>query len=218
MNYTELSAALVAYTENTGQDFADNIPTFVQQAEKRIYNTVQLASLRKNVTGVTTINNKYLSCPDDFLSVYSLAVVDGTGEYQYLLDKDVNFIRAAYPTPATTGVPKYYALFGPQSADTKELTFILGPTPSAEYTVELHYFYYPESIVTAGNTWLGDNFDPVLLYGSLVEAYTYMKGEQDLIQLYNSKYMEALAILKQLGDGKQRQDAYRSGQVRNPVS
>lgn len=218
MNYTELSAALVAYTENTGQDFADNIPTFVQQAEKRIYNTVQLTSLRKNVTGVTTINNKYLSCPNDFLSVYSLAVVDGTGEYQYLLDKDVNFIRAAYPTPATTGVPKYYALFGPQSTNETELAFILGPTPGAEYTVELHYFYYPESIVTAGTTWLGDNFDPVLLYGSLVEAYTYMKGEQDLIQLYNSKYMEALAILKQLGDGKQRQDAYRSGQVRNPVS
>lgn len=218
MNYTELSAALVAYTENTGQDFADNIPTFVQQAEKRIYNTVQLTSLRKNVTGVTTINNKYLSCPNDFLSVYSLAVVDGTGEYQYLLDKDVNFIRAAYPTPATTGVPKYYALFGPQSNNETELAFILGPTPGAEYTVELHYFYYPESIVTAGTTWLGDNFDPVLLYGSLVEAYTYMKGEQDLIQLYNSKYMEALAILKQLGDGKQRQDAYRSGQVRNPVS
>lgn len=218
MNYTQLSAALVAYTENTGQDFADNIPTFVQQAEKRIYNTVQLTSLRKNVTGVTTINNKYLSCPNDFLSVYSLAVVDGTGEYQYLLDKDVNFIRAAYPTPATTGVPKYYALFGPQSTNETELAFILGPTPGAEYTVELHYFYYPESIVTAGTTWLGDNFDPVLLYGSLVEAYTYMKGEQDLIQLYNSKYMEALAILKQLGDGKQRQDAYRSGQVRNPVS
>jgi hypothetical protein len=218
LNYTELSAALVAYTENTGQDFADNIPTFVQQAEKRIYNTVQLTSLRKNVTGVTTINNKYLSCPNDFLSVYSLAVVDGTGEYQYLLDKDVNFIRAAYPTPATTGVPKYYALFGPQSTNETELAFILGPTPGAEYTVELHYFYYPESIVTAGTTWLGDNFDPVLLYGSLVEAYTYMKGEQDLIQLYNSKYMEALAILKQLGDGKQRQDAYRSGQVRNPVS
>ena len=163
MNYTELSAALVAYTENTGQDFADNIPTFVQQAEKRIYNTVQLTSLRKNVTGVTTINNKYLSCPNDFLSVYSLAVVDGTGEYQYLLDKDVNFIRAAYPTPATTGVPKYYALFGPQSTNETELAFILGPTPGAEYTVELHYFYYPESIVTAGTTWLGDNFDPVLL-------------------------------------------------------
>jgi len=218
LNYTELSAALVAYTENTGQDFADNIPTFVQQAEKRIYNTVQLTSLRKNVTGVTTASNKYLSAPSDFLSVYSLAVVDGSGEYQYLLDKDVNFIRAAYPTPNSTGVPKYYALFGPRSDMETELSLILGPTPAAAYEVELHYFYYPESIVTAGNTWLGDNFDPVLLYGSLVEAYTYMKGEQDLIQLYNSKYMEALAILKQLGDGKQRQDAYRSGQVRNPIS
>lgn len=218
MNYTELSTALVAYTENTGQDFADNIPTFVQQAEKRIYNTVQLTSLRKNVTGVTTLNNKYLSAPTDFLSVYSLAVVDGAGEYQYLLDKDVNFIRAAYPIPTSTGVPKYYALFGPRSDNETEISFILGPTPGAEYTVELHYFYYPESIVTAGTTWLGDNFDPVLLYGSLVEAYTYMKGEQDLIQLYNSKYMEALSILKQLGDGKQRQDAYRSGQVRNAIT
>lgn len=218
MNYTELSAALVAYTENTGQDFADNIPTFVQQAEKRIYNTVQLTSLRKNVTGVTTANNKYLSAPTDFLSVYSLAVVDGAGEYQYLLDKDVNFIRAAYPIPTSTGVPKYYALFGPRSDMETEISFILGPTPGTEYTVELHYFYYPESIVTAGTTWLGDNFDPVLLYGSLVEAYTYMKGEQDLVQLYNSKYMEALAILKQLGDGKQRQDAYRSGQVRNAIT
>jgi len=218
LNYTELSTALVAYTENTGQDFADNIPTFVQQAEKRIYNTVQLTSLRKNVTGVTTLNNKYLSAPTDFLSVYSLAVVDGAGEYQYLLDKDVNFIRAAYPIPTSTGVPKYYALFGPRSDNETEISFILGPTPGAEYTVELHYFYYPESIVTAGTTWLGDNFDPVLLYGSLVEAYTYMKGEQDLIQLYNSKYMEALSILKQLGDGKQRQDAYRSGQVRNAIT
>lgn len=217
MNYAELSAALVAYTENTGQDFADNIPTFVQQAETRIYNTVQLTSLRKNVTGVTTANNKYLSAPSDFLSVYSIAVVDGAGEYQYLLDKDVNFIRAAYPIPTATGVPKYYALFGPQSTNETEISFILGPTPGTAYEVELHYFYYPESIVTAGNTWLGDNFDPVLLYGSLIEAYTYMKGEQDLMQLYNQKYMEALATLKQLGDGKQRQDAYRSGQVRNPV-
>ncbi len=217
MNYAELSAALVAYTENTGTDFADNIPTFVQQAETRIYNTVQLAALRKNVTGVVTLNNKYLSAPLDFLSVYSLAVIDGSGEYQYMLDKDVNFIRAAYPSPSSTGIPKYYAIFGPQSTNASELSFIIGPTPDDDYTVELHYFYYPESIVTAGNTWLGDNFDPVLLYGALVEAYTYMKGEADLLNLYNQKYTEGLAILKELGDGKQRQDAYRSGQARIPV-
>lgn len=217
LNYTELSAALVAYTENTGQDFADNIPTFVQQAEMRIYNIVQLPALRKNMMGVVTADNKYLSAPNDFLSVFSLAVIDGTGEYQYMLDKDVNFIRAAYPTPTATGVPKYYAIFGPQSNQTTELSFILGPTPDDDYDVELHYFYYPESIVTAGTTWLGDNFDPVLLYGSLVEAYTYMKGEADLLALYGQKYMEALAILKGLGDGKQRQDAYRSGQARIAV-
>ena len=217
MNYAELSAALVAYTENTGTDFADNIPTFVQQAETRIYNTVQLAALQKNVTGVVTLNNKYLSAPLDFLSVYSLAVIDGSGEYQYMLDKDVSFIRAAYPSPSSTGIPKYYAIFGPQSTNASELSFIVGPTPDDDYTVELHYFYYPESIVTAGNTWLGDNFDPVLLYGALVEAYTYMKGEADLLNLYSQKYTEGLAILKELGDGKQRQDAYRSGQARIPV-
>lgn len=217
MNYAQLSAALVAYTENTGQDFADNIPTFVKQAETRIYNTVQLPSLRKNMMGVVTAGNKYLSAPDDFLSVFSLAVIDGASEYQYMLDKDVNFIRAAYPTATATGVPKYYAIFGPQSTNATELSFILGPTPDVDYQVELHYFYYPESIVTAGTTWLGDNFDPVLLYGSLVEAYTYMKGEADLLALYGQKYMEALAILKELGDGKQRQDAYRSGQARIQV-
>jgi len=217
LNYTQLSAALVAYTENTGQDFADNIPTFVKQAETRIYNTVQLPSLRKNMMGVVTAGNKYLSAPDDFLSVFSLAVIDGASEYQYMLDKDVNFIRAAYPTATATGVPKYYAIFGPQSTNATELSFILGPTPDVDYQVELHYFYYPESIVTAGTTWLGDNFDPVLLYGSLVEAYTYMKGEADLLALYGQKYMEALAILKELGDGKQRQDAYRSGQARIQV-
>ncbi len=217
MNYTQLSAALVAYTENTGQDFADNIPTFVQQAEKRIYNTVQIPALRKNMIGTATMNNKYLSAPNDFISVYSMAVVYGAGEYQYALDKDVNFIRAAYPTPNATGTPKYYAIFGPQSDNATELSFILGPTPDDDYQVELHYFYYPESIVTAGNTWLGDNFDPVLLYGALVEAYTYMKGEAELLSQYSQKYIEALSILKQLGDGKQRQDAYRSGQTRVAV-
>jgi hypothetical protein len=218
MNYTQLSAAIQAYTENPSADFVAEIPTFVQQAEQRIYNSVQFPSLRKNVTGSTTGNNKYLACPSDFLAVYSMAVVDGTGAYEYMLNKDVNFIRQAYPVPTDTGLPRYYALFGPQSNDPNELTFILGPTPDATYVVELHYFFYPQSIVTAGTSWLGDNFDTVLLYGSLVEAYTYMKGEQDMLQLYNTKYMEALALAKRLGDGMERQDAYRSGQFRQPVN
>jgi len=221
MNYAALSSAIQAYTENTEADFVANIPVFVQQAEQRIYNNVQFPSLRKNVTGVTTINNKYVSCPSDFLAVYSFAVVDGTlasGTYEYLLNKDVNFIRQAYPQADDTGLPRYYALFGPQSANDAELTFILGPTPDSNYNVELHYYYYPESIVTASTTWLGDNFDSVLLYGSLVEAYTYMKGEADMMQLYNGKYMEAMALAKRLGDGMERQDAYRSGQFRQKVT
>ena len=221
MNYTELQTAICDYTQNFESDFVANIPVFVQQAEQRIYNTVQFPSLRKNVTGSTSQDNKYLSCPNDFLSVYSMAVIDGTGAYEYLLNKDVNFIRQAYPNPNTDkAIPKYYALFGPTVSGatiSDELSFILGPTPDAAYSVELHYYYYPESIVTANTTWLGDNFDSVLLYGSLVEAYTYMKGEQDMMQLYNQKYMEALALAKRLGDGMERQDAYRSGQYRQPV-
>ena len=218
MNYTQLTAALCDYTQNFDQDFIDNIPVFVKQAEQRIYNTVQFPSLRSNVTGSTSASNKYLACPNDFLAVYSLAVIDALGNYEYLLNKDVNFIRQAYPNPTSTGTPKYYAIFGPQSADVKELTFILGPTPNAAYGVELHYYYYPESIVTAGQTWLGDNFDTVLLYGSLVEAYTFMKGEADMLTLYNTKYAEALALAKRLGDGLERQDAYRSGQYRQAVT
>ena len=218
MNYAALSAAIQAYTENTEADFVAEIPVFVQQAEQRIYNSVQFPSIRKNVTGSTSSSNKYLGCPSDFLAVYSMAVVDGTGAYEYLLNKDVNFIRQAYPVPTDTGLPRYYALFGPQSNDVNELSFILGPTPDATYVVELHYYYYPESIVTASTTWLGDNFDSVLLYGSLVEAYTYMKGEQDMMALYNGKYQEALALAKRLGDGMERQDAYRSGQFRQKVT
>jgi hypothetical protein len=218
MNYTQLSANIQAYTENTEANFVAEIPVFVQQAEQRIYNTVQFPSLRKNVTGSVSTNNKYLSCPSDFLAVYSLAVVDGTGAYEYLLNKDVNFIRQAYPQPTDTAIPRYYALFGPQSGNAAELSFILGPTPDAIYTVELHYFFYPESIVTAQTTWLGDNFDSVLLYGSLVEAYTYMKGEADLMSFYNTKYQEALMLAKRLGDGMERQDAYRSGQFRQKVT
>jgi hypothetical protein len=218
MNYAALSAAIQAYTENTEADFVANVPVFVQQAEQRIYNSMQFPSIRKNVTGSTSANNKYLGCPNDFLAVYSIAVIDATGAYEYLLNKDVNFIRQAYPQPTDTAIPKYYALFGSQSNDVNELTFILGPTPDATYGVELHYYYYPESIVTAGTTWLGDNFDSVLLYGSLVEAYTYMKGEQDMMALYNQKFMEALALAKRLADGMERQDAYRSGQFRQKVT
>jgi hypothetical protein len=212
MNYTQLVTAVSDYTENTFTTSEMN--TFINQAEQRIYNSVQFPSLRKNVTGTITANNKYLSCPLDYLSSYSLAVVDATGAYEYLLNKDVNFIRQAYPQPTDTAIPKYYALFGPNSAVANELSFILGPTPDATYTVELHYFYYPESIVTAATTWLGDNFDSVLLYGTLVEAYTFMKGETDMMQLYDGKYKEALQLAKRLGDGLERSDSYRSGQFR----
>ena len=214
MNYAALSAAIQDYTQNYEQEFVANIPVFVKQAEQRIYNTVQFPSLRKNVTGNLTPNNKYLSCPIDFLSVYSMAVVDTTGAYEYLLNKDVNFIRQAYPTPTDTGTPKYYALFGPTFSASTELSFILGPTPNLNYQVELHYFFYPDSIVTSNTTWLGDNFDTVLLYGSLVEAYTFMKGEADMMALYDGKYKEALSLAKRLGDGLERSDAYRSGQAR----
>ncbi len=221
MNYTQLSDAIQAYTENISSDFVAQIPVFVTQAEQRIYNSVQFPSLRKNMTGVMQDGNKYLSAPDDFLSTYSLAVIDADGNYEYLLNKDVNFIRQAYPNPNDKAIPKYYALFGPRVTNgliTDELSFILGPTPDANYNVELHYYYYPESITVAsdGQTWLGDNFDTVLLYGSLVEAYTYMKGEQDMMAMYNQKYMEALSLAKRLGDGLERSDAYRSGQFRAP--
>jgi hypothetical protein len=217
MNYAELRQAIKDYTENFEQTFDDNIPVFVKEAEKRIYNTIQFPSLRKNVTGNLTAGNKYLSAPSDFLSVYSLAVVVN-GEYTYLINKDVNYIREAYPNPNATGVPKVYAIFGPQYTFPNELSFILGPTPNSGYLAELHYFFYPESIVTAGTSWLGDNFDPVLLYGSLREAYLFMKGEPDLIQNVEQKYAEALGQAKRLGDGLERQDAYRSGQVRVPVT
>jgi hypothetical protein len=218
MNYSELSSAIQAYTENTESNFVAEIPVFVKQAEQRIYNTVQFPSIRKNVTGVMATGNKYLACPSDFLAVYSMAVINADGTYDYLLNKDVNYIRQAYPLPTDTATPKYYALFGPQSTNAAELSFILGPTPDANYNVELHYYFYPESIVTAGTTWLGDNFDSVLLYGSLVEAYTYMKGEADMMALYNTKYQEALGLAKRLGDGMERQDAYRSGQYRQKVT
>jgi hypothetical protein len=228
MNYTQLVAAIESYTENqfpvtyladgSTVSSTEQINRLIEQAEQRIYNSVQFPSLRRNVTGTASVANKYLACPADFLAVYSMAVIDATGSYEYLLNKDVNFIRQAYPKPTDTAIPKYYALFGPSYFNSNELTFILGPTPDAQYSIELHYFYYPESIVTANTTWLGDNFDSVLLYGSLVEAYTYMKGEADLITLYNTKYNEALALAKRLGDGMERGDAYRDGQIKLKVT
>ena len=225
MNYAQLVIAIQDYTENSFNYSTDPTPidTFIKQAEQRIYNSVQFPSIRKNVTGVTTASNKYLSCPGDFLAVYSIAVETDDGQ-EFLLNKDVNFIRQAYPKATDTATPKYYALFGPTTTSgaspvvTNELSFILGPTPDSAYNVELHYYYYPESIVTASTTWLGDNFDSVLLYGSLVEAYTYMKGEADIMAFYNTKYQEALALAKRLGDGMEKQDQYRSGSYRQAVT
>jgi hypothetical protein len=212
MNYTQLVAEIQSYTENQFQ--TTDINTFITQAEQRIYNTVQLPALRKNVTGTTTSGNKYLAIPAGWLSTFSLAVINADNEYLYLLNKDVNFIRQSFPDTDSDfyGVPQYYAVFDNSA-------FILGPTPDASYNVELHYFYYPESITTVvgGQTWLGDNFSSTLLYGSLLEAYTYMKGEADVIANYKARYDEAMFLLKQLGDGKDRQDAYRSGQVRVKV-
>lgn len=220
MNYTELVTAVSDYCENSFSTADMN--NFIRQAESRIYNTVQIANLRKDMTGVLVSGNKYLACPGDFLSTYSLAIypASGVGDYLYLLNKDVNFMREAYPNPATTGKPKHYAIFGPQSVNTNELTFILGPTPDANYKTELHYYYYPESIVDASTTWLGDNFDSVLLYGALCESSVYMKSapEDGMYKMYQERYVQAIALLKNLGDGKQRGDAYRDGQVRAMVS
>jgi len=279
MNYSQLVTQVNDYCENSFP--TDNMNVFIRQAEQRIYNTAQPANLRKNVTGVLTTGNKYLQCPADFLSVYSLAVypyntttatgtsgqktivvasttgiavgqqatgtgigtnavvrsivgttvtltvansgaVSGSvifqGDYLYLLNKDVNFIREAYPLSAFASEPKHYAIFGPRSDDVNELTFIVGPTPSAAYNAELHYNYYPESIVTATTTWLGDNFDSVLLYGTICEAYTYMKGEEGMVKLAQDRYIQAIALYKNLSDGKQRADAYRDGQFRTAVA
>ena len=216
MNYSDLVTAVSDYCENTFPTVDMN--TFIKQAEQRIYNTAQPANLRKNVTGDLTAGNKYLQCPGDFLSVYSLAVYpSGGGDYLYLLNKDVNFMREAYPNPATTGKPKHYAIFGPDSGAPNELSFILGPTPDLAYKAELHYYYYPESIVTANTTWLGDNFDSVLLYGTICEAFVYMRQEGDMVKLAQDRYVQAIALYKNLADGKQRMDAYRDGQVRNAV-
>ena len=230
MNYVQISNALKAYLENefpqtvSSVTSVEQINYFLRQAEQRIYNSIQFPSLRKNVTGTTTQSFPYLSAPGDFLSVYSMAVIDPTtGAYEYLLNKDVNYIREAFPFPATSGKPTHYALFGPTTTNdtppiiTNELSFLLGPTPNMPYTVELHYFFYPESIVTANTTWLGDNFDSVLLYGAMLEAATFMKTDKDVMENYVGRYNEALALAKRLGDGLERQDAYRSGQYRQPV-
>ena len=241
MNYSTLFLTIKGYLESDFPDTifygtdgttattltsVEQINTFITQAEQRIYNSIQFPSLRKNVTGTATNNNKYLSCPTDFLASYSLAVIDPTtGAYSFLLNKDVNFIRESYPTPTDKGAPAYYALFGPTTTNatppvpTTELSFLLGPTPDATYSIELHYYYYPESITTtsSGQTWLGDNIDSVLLYGAMVEACTFQKAEADIYTAYNTKYQEALMLAKRLGDGLERQDAYRSGQARIPV-
>jgi hypothetical protein len=215
VNYAELVSAIKGYAENdfptTAGSFTstNQLNTFIEQAEQRIYNSIQFPAIRKNVTGTTTSGNKYLAAPADFLASYSLAAIDGSGNYEYLLNKDVNFIRAAYPSPTDSGTPAYYALFD-------ENTFILGPTPNANYTMELHYYYYPTSIVTAGTSWLGDNFDSVLLYGALLEAAAFMKSDVDTMKNYTDRYNEALLLAKRLGDGMDRSDAYRSGQFRMP--
>lgn len=212
MNYATLSTLIQQYCESTETSFVANIPTFVQLAEERVYNTVQIPAIRRNQIGTLSLGNKYLTLPGDWLATFSLAVITPvTGVQEFLLDKDVNFIRQSYPNPSDTGVPKYYAIFDKN-------TLILGPTPDAAYQVEMHYYYYPESIVTAGTTWLGDNYETVLLYGALREAYTYLKGEADMMQYYEQKYQEAIQQLMRIGDGLNRRDSYRSGQVRLPVN
>jgi len=217
MTYTELVQFVADICENAFP--TADMDMFIRQAEQKIYNTVQIANLRKNMTGVTTAGNSYLSAPTDFLSAYSIAVISND-EYFYLLNKDVNFIREAYPSAAIAqrGRPRHYAIFGPQSGNVTELAFLLGPTPNATYDVEINFYYYPESIVTTGTTWLGDNFDSALLNGTLIEAIRYIKGEADMVSLYEKLYVQSIGLLKQLGDGKQRMDAYRDGQVKIPVS
>lgn len=208
MNYTELKANVEDICEQTFT--ADQHAMFAEQAEQKIYSTVQIPALRKNQTGTLTTGNKYLTMPSGMLYVFSLAIISGNN-YTYLLDKDSNFIREAYPNPATTGTPQHYAIFD-------ETSFIVGPTPDANYAAEIHFGYYPQSIVTAGTTWLGTNFDSALLNGTLVEAIRFQKGEPDMVALYEKMYVQALALLKNLGDGKLREDTYRSGQVRREVA
>jgi hypothetical protein len=210
MNYAQLVAAIQSYTEN--QYSTTDINTFIENAEQRIYNTVQLPDLRKNVTANMTSGNKYMSLPSDWLATFSIAVINDDNEYTYLLNKDVNFIREAFPDTDSPfyGKPEYYAIFD-------DTTMILGPTPDADYNTELHYYYYPTSIVTSGSSWLGNNFDSALLYGSLLEAAAFLKEEPDTVAMYTARYNEAMQLLQNLGEGKNRRDAYRSGQERIPV-
>jgi len=211
MNYAELTQQIQDYTENAETSFVDNIPNFVRQAEDRIYHMVQLPMFRRSQSATMTASNRFLTAPTDFISVHSLAVLDGSSNHRFLLSKDVNFMREAFPSTGTEALPRFYALWD-------EDTFLLAPTPDTGYTTELHYFYKPESIVTASTTWLGDEAEAALLYGALIEAYTYMKGEADILQLYDARYKEALIKLKELGDGKNRKDSYRNGQTRMPVT
>lgn len=224
MNYSTLFKTIQAYVENdfpttvvvdtalanTNFTNKEQIDTFIRQAEQRIYNSVQLPDFRKNVTGSCTDGNKYLAVPSDWKATFSLARINADGTQYFLLNKDVEFMREAFPDPTSTGAPTHYAIFD-------DTTFILGPTPDDDYSMELHYFYYPQSIVDASTSWLGNNFDEVLLYGSLLEAYTFMKGEGDVIQVYQKRYDEGMALLKVLGEGKNRQDMYRTTQARYPV-
>lgn len=213
MNYTQLEQALQDYLETTETTFVSYIPTFVQQAEQRIYRSVMIPELRKNVTGNMTAGDKYLARPSDFLSVFSLAVIDAEGDYTYLIDKDVNFMREAYPSGSTTGLPKYYAQFDGDTS-TSSGNFILGPTPDESYEVELHYYYDPPSIVDTGTSWLGDNAEAALLYGALVEAYTFLKGDPDLLATYKGRYDEAMALLGVV-DVRSKRDSYRDGEPRS---
>jgi len=215
MNYAALRVAVQDYTENTFSD--TDFAQMTVLAEQKIYNSVQLPALRRNVTGLLTASVPYLSAPTDFLSVFSLAVISPAGAYTYLLNKDVNFLREAYPNSNVTGVPKYYAIFGPDSISPNEFSLILGPTPDSAYGVELHYFFYPASITTAGTSWVSENFESVLVNAVLVEAARFMKSEQDIVALYDTQYQQSLILLKNLSDGKMRQDSYRSGQVRTKV-
>lgn len=227
MNYQDLFKSIQAYCENTfpgtglsdGSEFTttEQINTLIKQAENRIYNSVQFPAARKLGSLSTVAGTAYVNCPNDFLSVESFACVAADGTYTFLLPKDPSFIRQAYPKVTDTSLPKYYALFGPQSAAPSELRFLLGPTPNLVYSIELHYFAYPDSIVTAGTSWLGDNLESALLYACLVEAITFMKGEADLVALYDGKYKEALLMAKRMGEGLQKQDTYRNGQHRTPV-
>lgn len=207
MNYTQLKTAIIDYTENTDSEFESMIDTFIQLSEQRIFNSVLIPNLRRNSTANAYANNRYLETPTDFLSTYEMMIIDADGNYWPMLQKEVSFMRQAYPDPSYTALPQYYAFFD-------DNTFYLAPTPNQAYTVELHYYYYPESIVTNGTSWLGDNFEMVLLYGALVEAAAFMKADADIIANYGSQYDKYLFLLKNYADGRVRNDEYRNQPAR----